>query len=177
MKLVLDASVALSWLQLPTQPFSSEAMTILSLLHKNPAYVPMIWPLEVAHGALRVERSKAVTESALARFSDLVQSAPVIIESRPTQARLASSVSIAREHRITVYDATYLELAMFHGAPLATFDKRLAQAAGTCGVSLETTLADKLEEPTAHYGIPPATDYVEIGCSALRTGYTPYFVR
>jgi hypothetical protein len=30
MKLVLDASVALSWLHLPSQPFRSQAMEILN---------------------------------------------------------------------------------------------------------------------------------------------------
>ncbi|MCY1215525.1 hypothetical protein D9M72_273730 [compost metagenome] len=59
MKLVLDASVALSWLHLPSQPFRSQAMEILNGLYGRPAYVPVVWPLEVARGALRVERAKA----------------------------------------------------------------------------------------------------------------------
>jgi predicted nucleic acid-binding protein len=37
--------------------------------------------------------------------------------------------SLARERRITTYDATYLELAMRLGLPLATKDKAVAHAA------------------------------------------------
>lgn len=48
MKLVLDASVALSWLQLPSQTHSGQALTILEGLIDKPALVPLIWKLEVA---------------------------------------------------------------------------------------------------------------------------------
>lgn len=45
MKLVLDASVALSWLQLPSQTHSEQALTILEGLIDEPALVPLIWKL------------------------------------------------------------------------------------------------------------------------------------
>lgn len=58
MKLVLDASVALSWLQLPSQTHSAQALAILEDLTDEPALVPLIWALEVAQGALRIERQQ-----------------------------------------------------------------------------------------------------------------------
>ena len=38
-------------------------------------------------------------------------------------------VNLARKYALTAYDAAYLELALREGAPLATLDKRLAEAA------------------------------------------------
>ena len=43
-------------------------------------------------------------------------------------------LSIAREHRLTVYDALYLDLAVRTSATLATLDRRLASAATDRGV-------------------------------------------
>ena len=43
---------------------------------------------------------------------------------------------LARSHRLTAYDAAYLELALRKGAPLATLDRRLAEAARAEGVSV-----------------------------------------
>ncbi|PJI52252.1 VapC toxin family PIN domain ribonuclease, partial [Methylobacterium radiotolerans] len=41
---------------------------------------------------------------------------------------IATSVSLARKHSLTVYDASYLELALATGATLATFDQKLCAA-------------------------------------------------
>jgi predicted nucleic acid-binding protein len=43
---------------------------------------------------------------------------------------------LARRHRLTVYDAAYLELAQREVAPLATLDDALTRAAKAEGVPL-----------------------------------------
>jgi predicted nucleic acid-binding protein len=45
-------------------------------------------------------------------------------------------MALARRHRLTVYDAAYLELALREVVPLATLDQALAAAAQAEGVSL-----------------------------------------
>ena len=45
-------------------------------------------------------------------------------------------LTLARAHRLTAYDASYLELALRLGAPLATLDRALAAAARTTGAPL-----------------------------------------
>ena len=45
-------------------------------------------------------------------------------------------LALAREHRLTVYDAAYLELALRADAPLATLDRELARAAHAARVPL-----------------------------------------
>jgi predicted nucleic acid-binding protein len=43
-------------------------------------------------------------------------------------------LDLGRRHGLTAYDATYLELAMRTGGMLATFDRKLADAARVAGV-------------------------------------------
>ena len=43
---------------------------------------------------------------------------------------------LARNHRLSVYDAAYLELALREGIPLATLDAGLRRAAAAEGVTL-----------------------------------------
>jgi predicted nucleic acid-binding protein len=50
--------------------------------------------------------------------------------------RRSTSGAGADLHRLTVYDATYLELALRLSLPLATFDDDLRRAAQQEGVSL-----------------------------------------
>jgi predicted nucleic acid-binding protein len=45
-------------------------------------------------------------------------------------------LTLARRHRLTVYDAAYLELALREALPMATLDEALASAARAEGVSL-----------------------------------------
>ena len=45
-------------------------------------------------------------------------------------------LTLARQHRLTVYDASYLELAQREAVPLATLDRDLRNAAAALGVAL-----------------------------------------
>ena len=46
----------------------------------------------------------------------------------------AATLALADEHRLTVYDAAYLELARRRGLPLATLDQALRDAGAAAGV-------------------------------------------
>jgi predicted nucleic acid-binding protein len=48
----------------------------------------------------------------------------------------AAVLRLARAHRLSVYDAAYLELAQREGVPLATLDAGLRTAAAAEGVAL-----------------------------------------
>jgi predicted nucleic acid-binding protein len=51
----------------------------------------------------------------------------------------ATTAHLAEQHRLTAYDATYLELAMRRGVPLATSGTALIAAAKVAGVQLLPT--------------------------------------
>lgn len=64
-----------------------------------------------------------------------LRSLPIEVDRYPTHLPPPLVLSIAREHNLSVYDASYAELALRRGMPLATLDKRLATAAQSLGVA------------------------------------------
>ena len=66
-------------------------------------------------------------------FLDDLARLPIRIERGPDE-RLV--VALARKHRLTAYDAAYLDLAVRLTAPMATLDRALADAALAEGLEL-----------------------------------------
>lgn len=54
----------------------------------------------------------------------------------PVARALGPVLALARAHRLSAYDAAYLELAIREGLPLATRDAALRSAAADVGVAL-----------------------------------------
>ena len=132
MNFVLDASVALAW------AFEDEGgdypMDVLDGLRAGEAVVASLWPLELANGLAVAERRGRIDSAGAARFMELVLALPVVVD--PVARGRAFSVThgLARAHRLSAYDAAYLELALRHGIPLATLDARLEEAGSALGV-------------------------------------------
>ena len=61
---------------------------------------------------------------------------PIEIDAVSVLRTWGASLDIARSHQLSVYDATYLELAMRLRMPLATLDRALRNAAVAAGVGL-----------------------------------------
>ncbi len=100
------------------------------------ALVPALWAFEVANLVWMARRTDRVTESQAAQYLQLLKSLPIEVEFEPL-ARVFDSVrSLAARYGISVYDASYLELAIRDGAPLATVDAELAQVAQQAGVAV-----------------------------------------
>lgn len=139
--LVLDASAALGFLLADEQDAGS--MRALEALERGvPAFVPAHWALEVANGLVVAERRRRITHADQAGAFEALASLPIEVEPDTGRRAFSSLAALARQYDLTVYDATYLELAMRRGAALATGDAALAEAARKAGV--ET--ADKRRE-------------------------------
>ena len=98
--------------------------------------MPGIWPLEVANVLVVAERAGRLERSDSVRFVELLRSLPILVEQEPADRVLAEVMDLARETNLSSYDASYLDLAMRAGAPLATQDKSLRHAAKHCGIAL-----------------------------------------
>ncbi len=131
---VLDASVTLSWAF--REELNAHTRAVLRSLSETQALVPEIWPLEVGNALLVAERRKRMGFAEVSRFLSFLQALPIVIE--PTEpARIFGAVLfLAREYGLSVYDATYLDLALRRGLPLATRDQALRSAAIRCGVEI-----------------------------------------
>jgi predicted nucleic acid-binding protein len=68
-----------------------------------------------------------------ARFLGGLATLKVVVDDAPEEPAV---LGLARRHRLTVYDAAYLELAKRAGFPLATLDKALIAAAAAEAVPL-----------------------------------------
>jgi predicted nucleic acid-binding protein len=68
-----------------------------------------------------------------AQYLELLSSFPIQVD--PVQDEQAV-FRLAREYRLSFYDAAYLALAMRERVPLATLDKALSAAAQAAGVPL-----------------------------------------
>jgi predicted nucleic acid-binding protein len=131
-RFVVDNSIVMGWC------FQNEgnhyAEAVLESLETGEALVPAIWPLEVGNVLLVAERKKRLSEASVVRFLALLNSLPITVEQETPERMLKEIVSLARTHELSTYDASYLDLAMRLGLPIATQDASLARAAKKCRV-------------------------------------------
>ena len=64
----------------------------------------------------------------------MLQSLPISVDDETALRAWPDTLSLARLHELTVYDAAYLELAVRLGLPLASLDTQLKEAAAAAGV-------------------------------------------
>lgn len=132
MSFVLDASVTMAWLFEDEVTPATEAL--LGRLNSEQAIVPTLWTYEVGNVLLMAERRKRITQAQGRRFAGLLESLPITVAGTYLISLWSNAVVVAREHGLSVYDGTYLDLAMREGLPLATCDKALRKAAKKTGV-------------------------------------------
>ena len=131
---VIDASVALAWC---FKDELTEAISqLLEQLQSGTAAVPTLWPLEVANVLALAERRSRITAAESARLIALLATLDISVDGEAPSLAFARILDLAREGRLTVYDAAYLELAMRLGVPLATKDRALSDAAVRLGVAV-----------------------------------------
>lgn len=137
MPFVIDASVAACWL------FADEIHPVASQswlrIHEDDGVVPAHWWFEIRNTMLVAERRERSTEQLTIFAMDRLARMPIRLSSMP---RDSDVFGLARRHRLTFYDAAYLELAQREGLALATLDDKLAAAALREKVSLVSPISD-----------------------------------
>jgi len=125
--LVLDASLAVAAL-LPDEATDLIA-EILPTADADGIVVPALWCTEVGNAVLTAERRGRLTTEE--RREGLAWLARLRLEVDAPSMILAWGrvLDLSQRHRLTLYDATYLELAMRGGSRLATLDRALRRAA------------------------------------------------
>jgi predicted nucleic acid-binding protein len=131
--LVLDCSATLAWI-FPDET-TLPIWALFAQVIQAGAFVPDLWRLEVANcltvGVRRGRITAADRRESLTDLNDL----PISIDNQTGRHAWTRTVAIADKHSLTVYDATYLELAMRLSFPLATLDADLRKAAKAEGVA------------------------------------------
>lgn len=131
---VIDNSVVMSWcFQDETNKYAD---TVLEYLEEGSAYVPAVWPLEVSNVLHVAERRKRLSQADSSHFISLLFELPIIVEQESPERMLSEILALARAYKLSSYDASYLDLAMRKGLPLATTDMNIIEAAKRSSVSI-----------------------------------------
>lgn len=131
---VLDSSVAMAWGFVDEA--NADADKILDAMPSLTTIVPAIWPFEVANTLIVGERRRRITSTGTLAFLGLLNSFSIQIEADPRAQAWGDAMQLSRVHGLSVYDASYVDLAIRRSLPLATLDAKLRAAAVALGVRL-----------------------------------------
>ena len=131
---VLDSSVTLAWCYHDEATVSTDELRD-SLVSECDILVPRLY-LEVANALHVGERRKRIAPAETQQFLDFLERLPIGVDGQTERLTWNNSLELARQHKLSVYDAAYLELARRKGIALATLDRPLRDAAAKSDVNL-----------------------------------------
>ncbi|GAB4236356.1 MAG: type II toxin-antitoxin system VapC family toxin [Deltaproteobacteria bacterium] len=135
MSFVLDASVTMRWFFGDgKQQELAYAGKVLDAMKDASAHVPVTWGLEGANVIARAEAKGLVTEARSGAFLEMLDGVDIEVDAATSTHALSDTLQLARRYKLSAYDASYLELALRLGIPLATLDEDLQKAARKAGV-------------------------------------------
>ena len=133
---VLDCSLTMAWV-FPDEATESTDRLRESLMNGR-AFVPSLWPVEVGNVLLIATRRGRITRDDWPRIHTGLGALPIEIDPISTSRVWTVALDLATKHQLSVYDATYLELAVRLQLPLATLDRRLGTAGRSEGLAVPT---------------------------------------
>lgn len=135
MSFVLDNSVTMRWFFGDGKPQElAYAGRVLEAMQDAKACVPITWGLEVANVIVKAEEKALVTEARSGAFLEMLEDVEIEVDTATFTHALSDTLQLARRYKLSAYDASYLELALRLGLPLATLDEDLQKAAKKAGV-------------------------------------------
>ena len=127
---VLDASTVLAWLLRDER--AAEADALIEQVNRDGAAAPLLMALEVPNGLRnRIRRGLLTAADRDVLLDDFAK----LSVDWDVQVEPSSLTRLSDRHDLTIYDAAYLALAIRLSLPLATLDRRLANAAQDAGIS------------------------------------------
>jgi predicted nucleic acid-binding protein len=134
MSFVLDSSVTLAWIY--ADEITEAVRDLFERVKSDGAWIPMLWRWEVANALqMNVRRGRQGADFRDAALSNLAWF-PIKVDPQAEPEAWFGALSLAERHRLTVYDAAYLEIAQRRQIPLATLDNQLRAAAEAEGVEI-----------------------------------------
>ena len=131
---VVDCSIAMAWL------FNDEATpkteALLNRLATETALVPAWWFIEITNVLAMAERKGRIKSTESDAFIANLSKLGIERDDEAPDRAFTHLLALCRGHRLTSYDAIYLDLAVRRNLPLATLDDALRTAAHKVGVGL-----------------------------------------
>ena len=132
MTLVVDASMALSWML--ADEVGPEPSVAGGRVVAEGAIVPSFWRLEVANALRNAVRRKRCSEIDATRALHWFDNLRIEVDPETDRHAWGETRRLSKRHDLTLYDAAYLELALRRRLPLASRDDALLAAAQARGV-------------------------------------------
>lgn len=132
---VLDCSVTMTWFLVHEATHATDELQA-QLAGVATAFVPQHWRLEVGNVLMLAERRKGKTRPETEEFLTLLTALSIETDPQTDTRALTNILTLAREHRLTTYDAAYLDLALTRGVALASLDSELRSAARKLGIQV-----------------------------------------
>ncbi len=130
---VVDASVGFGWIyQEQATPESDQLLNEVAA--GASVIVPALWLLEMANVLMMAQRRRRLTASQRKAAIEKLTAIQLTIDEEGSRRAFGEISALAEKHGLTIYDATYLELALRRSLPLASRDETLKNAAKRCGL-------------------------------------------
>jgi len=130
---VADSSVTISWVALSQSSAATDRL-LDDVASGTPFTVPVLWMFEVSNSLLMLMRRKRIDPDESIRARGILRRLTPIVDDEGPRFALGEITDLAQKHGLSVYDATYLELALRKRLPLATRDAALHKAAKRAGI-------------------------------------------
>jgi len=132
MSLVLDSSATLAWVY--TDETTESIREVFERVNESGAWVTALWRFEVGNVLeMGIRKGRHDVTFRDSTFADLAL-LPIHLDPETDRHAWSATARLAERHRLTTYDAAYLELAQRRGLPLASLDRDLQAAAESEGV-------------------------------------------
>jgi predicted nucleic acid-binding protein len=130
---IVDASVGFAWVyQGQATPETDQLLNEVSA--GATVIVPALWFLEMSNVLLIAQRRHRLTAIQRKAAMEKLTAMQLTVDEEGSRNAFGKTSELAEKYGLTIYDATYLELALRRSLPLASRDEALTKAATRCGI-------------------------------------------
>lgn len=130
---VIDCSTTMS-LFLPDEKEVNYTNIIFKQLKNNNCIVPSIWSYETTNVLLSCKKRNRLDDRQINNIANLINKLPIVIDNNNFGFIVKNVLNIAVDNELSIYDASYIELAKRLNCSLATLDKKLARIANKLNI-------------------------------------------
>jgi len=132
---VLDCSATLPWIFQDEADAKTDRL-LDDLTSGATAWVPSLWHLELGNVLVGAQRRNRIDQAGVEAFLSSLAAYEIAVDPDTVSRAWGKTLDLATLHKLSTYDASYLELALRRNLPLATLDAALIGAAKKTGIKL-----------------------------------------
>lgn len=132
--IVVDASLTAAWLL--DEPSFAPASDLFDLLASESILVPAHWPTEIGNALRKAVRMGQLSNTEVAPLVERLAGFDIVVATPISPNECGMLIQLALEHRLSVYDAAYVQMAAAQRLTLVTVDRAMRAAAARLNVPL-----------------------------------------